>query len=273
MFTHRIRILRALTTASTPPLGEERLGSPRGGGADAQIPETSVARDFSHRSGPRPSQPTTASKASLGSMPLHPPSVASIVAVDASPTVSSPRRSPRRRDDTCSPLCGTRAHSSPSTRTFTISLFPVLRCASCHQDSRPTKRLMSAKFPKLVPGARAKRSPSLDVHLALLQRIPRVHVRVTLGARAPQHTILKHRRVVLGLAPLPRLVARASLARAASFAELAVERVHPRPILLSTSLRRRDALMRTGTMRRETRRASVVGRSVGRASHRDARRA
>ena len=70
---------------------------------------------------------------------------------------------------------------------------------------------MPSKFPKLVPRARAKRSPSLHVHLPLLQRIPRVHVRVTLGARAPQHAILKHRRIVLRRAPLPRLVPRASL--------------------------------------------------------------
>ena len=86
------------------------------------------------------------------------------------------------------------------------------------------ERLIPAQPPQLLPRARPKRPSTLRVHLSLLQRIASVHFVVTTRARAPQHAILHHRRVVPVVALGP-LRARARRARLPLHRQLSIERI------------------------------------------------
>ena len=131
-------------------------------------------------------------------------------------------------------------HASPVTNimsdVLTISS-SLISTAGSSLGSRRPKRLISAQVSHFIPRTRPKRPSALDVHLALLQRIVAVHLRVARRARASQYAIFQHARVVRALAPVPRRAHILQTLRALR-RDFTVERIRLRCALLAFLCRR-----------------------------------
>ena len=127
-------------------------------------------------------------------------------------------------------------HASPVTNIMSDVLTISSSLISTAGSRRP-KRLISAQVSHFIPRTRPKRPSALDVHLALLQRIVAVHLRVARRARASQYAIFQHARVVRALAPVPRRAHILQTLRALR-RDFTVERIRLRCALLAFLCRR-----------------------------------